>query len=85
MTGTTRQSRWIEGDGGNYLWRVMFTFTTDDYLGIHQSDLRGVIEGVVLAPDQVHALRAFLGRRTTATGRKTTATRKPGRRARGAG
>ena len=54
----TRYSEWIDGDAGNYGWRVRYD-ADDHYLGISQAKDHAT-EYVFLSPGQVRALVAFM-------------------------
>jgi len=50
----------VKGATGNYNWPARFDMTGGKFLGITQKHDDGTIEGVLLAPAQIRALKAFL-------------------------
>ena len=61
-TGCTRYSDEIPGARGNYKWPARFDLT-DGFLGISQSENGKVKDRVLLSPQQVQEMIAFVGGR----------------------
>lgn len=61
-TGRTTYSEMIKGTHGNFNWPVRFDLG-DGYVGITQFDGDGAVaDRVLLSPEQVRELLAFLGK-----------------------
>lgn len=57
---TTTYSDEIKGERRNYNWSVGFDWTTGGFLGITQKDGADVKDRVLLSPEQVKELTAFI-------------------------
>jgi hypothetical protein len=58
--GDTRYSEKVPGTTGNHYWTVRFD-ETDGFVGLVQDIGGGVIQRVLLSPEQFAALTAFVG------------------------
>ena len=58
MSDTTRYSKPVPGDKGNYHWTAKFDMT-DGYVGITQVEVGQTLARVLLSPRQMHALIDF--------------------------
>jgi hypothetical protein len=56
----TVYSEIVDGDKANYDWRVRFDLTGGKYLGITQYEGDAVKDRILLSPNQVSELLAFL-------------------------
>lgn len=59
----TKYSKRIEGDRGNHRQAARFDLTGRRYLGITQFDGDRICDRVLLSPEQVESLLAFIGRK----------------------